>query len=250
MKLLENIKFHVNNLYKYFISAYCYNCTAYIDNTECLCANCFSKIIFLTDPHCKICGEMFPYKVEEEMMCASCIKEAPFYDQARYLFAYTPESKNIIFKIKYHNQVHLAKFCARLLSAKFISFIERADFIIPVPMHFFKLILRGFNQSMVLVKYLAKFSQKDYIKYLLVKSKYTKSQSLLTRKARLTNLKNTIKIKEKYKEMIKDKTILLIDDVITTGSTINECARILKKAGAKEVLVLAIAKTNINIFKK
>lgn len=121
----------------------------------------------------------------------------------------------------------------------------KIDYIVSVPMHLSKLRKRGYNQSFLLANDLAKITGIDFIKDLLIKVKNTKRQVGLNISKRKTNLKDSFSVKDKYKDIIRGKNILIIDDVFTTGSTINECARILKIYGkVDKVMSLTVAKTH------
>jgi ComF family protein len=115
------------------------------------------------------------------------------------------------------------------------------DLIIPVPLHWKKEFLRGFNQSALIGNYISKKLGKKMYQNILIKSKNTKSQTELNEKERKENVKNSFKIKRN--DLIKDKSILLIDDVYTTGATTEECKKILINGGAKKVIIITLAKS-------
>lgn len=119
---------------------------------------------------------------------------------------------------------------------------QQSDVIVPVPMHKYKLLKRGYNQAALLAM---KLSSKLKIKYLpqaLIKTNNTIPQAELKKDDRIKNVKNSFKVNPKFKESLKGKNILLVDDVITTGATIDECCKTLRKAGPKNIFVLSIAK--------
>lgn len=115
------------------------------------------------------------------------------------------------------------------------------DIIIPIPLHWKKEFIRGFNQSALIGNYLSKRLNKDLILSVLIKSKNTVSQTKLSEKERKENIKGSYKIRNSH--IIKDKTVLLIDDVYTTGATTEEAKKILLQSGAKKVIILTLAKT-------
>jgi ComF family protein len=142
----------------------------------------------------------------------------------------------------------LAKKFAKILFNKSYNEMESVDFIAAAPLHYKKLRSRKFNQAILLVKELLKHcktTQPIFLPDILVRKKHTIAQIGLRKQAREQNLQNAFEVKKKYQNLIKDKKILLIDDVITTGATLNNCAKAFKKYGAKEVIVLTIAKTVI-----
>lgn len=120
--------------------------------------------------------------------------------------------------------------------------IQQSDVIIPVPMHKYKLLKRGYNQSALLAMKLTSKLQIKYLPQALIKSNNTIPQAELKKDDRIKNVKNSFKVNPKFKESLKGKNILLVDDVITTGATIDECCKTLRKSGPKKIFVLSLAK--------
>ncbi|MDR2778636.1 MAG: ComF family protein, partial [Rickettsiales bacterium] len=140
----------------------------------------------------------------------------------------------------------LAKFFVKLLLKKAEYIRDRVDFIIPVPIHRKRLRWRGYNQTLLLADELSRLIAIRTIPDLLVKNKNTVAQTTLKSKKRRVNLKSAFNINEEYVNLIRDKNIMITDDVFTTGSTVNECAKVLKNNGVRKVFVLTIAKTTMN----
>jgi len=133
--------------------------------------------------------------------------------------------------------------CAKLLARLILHTIDDLviDCVLPVPLHLYRLIQRGYNQSEMLAKYVGKYANLPLYKNVLVRNRFTKSQSNFNARGRVGNIKGAFSVKDV--ECIKGKNILLIDDVYTTGATVEECAKILKRAGAKKVYVATGART-------
>jgi ComF family protein len=169
---------------------------------------------------------------------------------ARAPLVYDQTILNVVHCYKYKGKIQLAGPLGGLLLATFNCFWDKdsIDVIVPVPLHFKRLRKRGFNQVFLLIRNWKKFAAASHIdlsgvrieRNAIVRAASTSPQTGLGRKARMTNIKNAFKIQ--YKEKIKDKTILLVDDVYTTGATVNECARLLLKGGANHVDVLTLAR--------
>jgi ComF family protein len=134
----------------------------------------------------------------------------------------------------------------KLLLKKAEYIRDRVDFIIPVPIHRKRLRWRGYNQTLLLADELSRLIAIRTIPDLLVKNKNTVAQTTLKSKKRRVNLKSAFNINEEYVNLIRDKNIMITDDVFTTGSTVNECAKVLKNNGVRKVFVLTIAKTTMN----
>jgi ComF family protein len=169
---------------------------------------------------------------------------------ARALLVYDQSILNLIHCYKYKGKIQLAKPLGGLLLAAFHRFWEsqQVEVIVPVPLHIGRLRNRGFNQVFLLMRNWSKFAGEDPLnlsavqieRNVLLRSANTAPQTSLGREKRLTNIKNAFEIH--LNEKIKDKAVLLVDDVYTTGATVNECARILLEGGAKYVDVLTLAR--------
>ena len=181
----------------------------------------------------------FEISLSEDMSCGRCIARPPSFDFARSLLKFDKNSKQLIHAFKYHDKIELAKFFSQLLYKTYCNQIGNIDYIIPVPMHRIKRLLRMYNQADLLCKEIAMRAGKLRVPDLLIKTKWTKSQVYLSKRARKENLRNTIKLNPKYD--VRDKVILIIDDVVTTGSTLDYCSKLLKNAGAKSVIALTVA---------
>jgi ComF family protein len=174
------------------------------------------------------------------MTCGLCIKEKPSYDIARHLLIFNESSKKSIHSLKFCDKTIFAGIYAKLLFNKFKYEIENYDLIVPVPMYFLKRLFRMYNQAQLISLYLSKVSGKKMV-HLLKKIKWTKAQASLKASDRAKNLRSSIIVSDRSK--INGKSIILIDDVYTTGATVRLCARKLREAGAKKIMVLTIAKT-------
>ena len=219
--------------------AKCIICDSYATE-ENICANCWGNLTFITKPYCYKCSNPFNFENDEKAICGYCIINEPKYDQALSILKYDDFSKKLIHKFKYNDQLHILDYLARLTLNIGQEIIKKADIIIPVAMHKQKLLKRGFNQSALLASIIAKKAKLEYIPNLLIKKENKTPQAGLERKERLKNIQNSFQINKDYN--IKDKKILLIDDVITTGATVNECCRMLRKDNPAKIYVLSLAK--------
>ena len=166
-----------------------------------------------------------------------------YFQEHYYLFSYTSLIREKIIQYKFQGQSYLFRMFSEFFvkNEKLCGFLEKYDIIIPVPISKNKMLKRGYNQSMLIAKEIAKRTQKVQLEnQVLIKDIENQSQSSLNRKQRLENVKNVYKIQNEQK--IKEKNILLFDDIYTTGATVNECAKTLKQAGTNKIGILTIAK--------
>lgn len=195
--------------------------------TDLICRVCKKKLEKITIPHRK------------------CFLEITgiYYDEHMHIFKYEGIIKEKIRQYKFGNQAYLCEFFAGIINSnqKVMKYINSYDYIIPIPLHKYRNRERGYNQSFLILKTLAKQNMNIIIKNnILQKQRNIKPQSTLNKLERKNNIKNAYTITNKLE--IKNKKILLFDDVFTTGSTTNECSRILKENGAIKIGVLTIAK--------
>ncbi|MFO1130087.1 MAG: ComF family protein [Rickettsiales bacterium] len=212
----------------------CITCKNIIESENILCEICWNDLELIHNPACKKCGKPLRINTFEEIICLRCIKDKPIYDMQKILFKYNSIARKLIHNFKYYDTLHYGKYFAKLMFFSYVNNLQ-FDIIVPAPMHKLRRIKRLYNQVDVLAKYLSRYCKKPVISNVLLKNKNTKQQSLLTKKQRKTNLNNSFYIKNKI--LIKDKIILLLDDVVTTGATIKLCTETLLKHGAKSIIV-------------
>ena len=235
-----------------FFPNHCLFCDKVIDKEALFCSICWPKLQFITDPKCKICA--YPFEVElkgkaANLPCAQCLKKKPSFDKVITIFRYNKIFRKIIADLKYRDATFIAKKFSKLLKEKIAPELDDIDFVTVVPLHINKLKKRKFNQVILLAKNsLTKNHKIKIYNDILFRAKDTPSQVDLTSKQRKENIKRAFILNKKYKDFIKDKKILLVDDVMTTGATIESCAKVLKKTGAKKVVILTLAKTVLNRF--
>jgi len=220
----------------------CIICDSYKSQRD-VCSDCWGNISFITKPCCFICGISFSYENDEKAICGHCVAKKPAYNKSISILKYDEYSKKIIHKFKYQDNLHLLDYLVSLMNNLGVSIISQADYIVPVPMHKYKLLKRGYNQAALLAMRIAKKNNIKYLPELLIKKKNTLAQADLKKDQRVNNIKNTIVINKKYVNLISEKKILIIDDVITTGATIDECSNIIRKYNPSSILVLSLAKS-------
>lgn len=226
--------------------SHCLVCARIISQNSLFCNDDWQELKFITDPKCKICSYPFEYNVatHQDLYCVSCLTKRPFYDRLVTIFSYNEQIKKAVACLKYNDATYLSKKFAELIFKKIKNEINNFDLIIAVPLHKKRLKKRKFNQSILLVQAIVKYNKSlKFYPDLMIRTKYNHAQVGLSKKQREKNLVNAFQVRDKYLSLIKNKKILLIDDVVTTGTTVNNCAKVLRKNGANEIVVLTIAKT-------
>ncbi len=221
----------------------CYVCKKILEGEDGLCFECLSKINFITKPRCEICSFPFEFNLSNtnnHLICPKCLNKPPKFDKSISVVHYDEISKKIILPFKHGDKTNFAKFIAKLMYMSGKDLINEADVIIPVPIHFLRMLKRKYNQTSFISKIIGKKSKKQVLYSTLIRKVATKSQGHLSAKARKLNVLGAFKVKNPNK--IKGKKIILIDDVFTSGATVNECAKILKRNGARKVFVLTFAR--------
>lgn len=221
----------------------CPSCHAYVTADGNFCAECFSKLRLIDAPYCACCGIPFVIAVEAETRCPECLDTPPEFTMARAAMVYDAISAPLVSALKFQDQwAGLARYVQLMLRAG-NPMLEGVDVLVPVPLHWRRLLRRRFNQSALLAYGIAREKNIPCAPAMLRRVQYTKPQMRLTRADRLKNVRRAFAVPHAAHPMLHNKVVLLVDDVVTTGATANACAIALKKAGAAEVRVLALART-------
>jgi ComF family protein len=204
------------------------------------CSGCADDLAFIRSPYCLCCG--IPFVSGVDHLCGICLTGHHTFDLARALLYYQPPVSDLILSLKFSgNLAGVASLQALITQAKLLDTFVEPEIILPVPLHAHRLRERGFNQALVVARgCLPKWKEKIETGVLL-RRRQTTPQSLLSGKERRSNLKNVFSLADPNR--IAGMKVLLVDDVYTTGSTINECSRVLRKAGAKRIEVFTLARS-------
>ncbi len=239
-------KFIHSKFFKFFINIFfpriclhCKNDIHYLDE-NILCSPCHEQLKTITMPLCAKCGQ----PIDSGEHCYSCrkLKTKPKCSFIRSAFTFNEPMRSIIHEYKYKNKPYLSKTLGLWMRELLKTNQEFKDFhfLLAVPLAKKKLAQRGFNQSELLADIMAKNKDFKVIKNAIIRSKNTQSQTTLNKKDRKTNISNAFSVLKP--KLIKGKNIILIDDVATTGSTLQELAKTLKEAGVKKVAAFTLAR--------
>ena len=205
------------------------------------CRTCRQDIRFIQSPFCSICGKPFGSSGGENHICGYCLRHHWHFQQARAVVWYRQPVTEAVKIFKYRGKMHvLATFTALTNHYLAHEAIAVPDVLIPVPLHVKRLRRRGFNQSLILCRRLFPAWQGKIEPHVLERHRWTNPQTGLSGSERRRNVRRAFRVRRP--EKIKNKIILLVDDVFTTGTTVNECARVLRKNKAATVNVFTFAR--------
>ncbi len=225
--------------------ARCAACGEFVGSHGALCTACWQDMHFISEPFCHACGLPFEFNIGEKALCGRCMEHKPAYAQARALFRYDEASKGQILAFKYLDKTQLAPVFGEWIARIAGHYEDRVQAIVPVPLHYLRLISRRYNQATLLAHALAEYLRLPVLPDTLRRIRATPPQSGLTRKQREDNMRGAFRVAENKRAFIKGKSVMLVDDVMTTGATLNACARALHDAGARDVYVFTLARTVI-----
>lgn len=202
----------------------------------------WSRIRFLTGALCHRCGHPFEIEVDPGQVCGACLASPPAYDRARSAIEYGDATRDFVLALKHQGRRDgLATFGGWMATAG-AELLSEADLIVPVPLHYVRLVRRGFNQSVWLAAATGRQSGVRVCPDALSRTRSTPSQAGLSADGRRRNVQGAFKVRWYRTGGVKGRRVLLVDDVLTTGATVEACARALKRSGAAAVDVLTLAR--------
>lgn len=221
----------------------CHVCHSFTPATEELhiCPDCRDQLPFITGPHCSLCGIPF-IGVGSDHPCGACLAERPVYDSAAAPLRYEGAVSELIHGYKYGYRTVLRRPLALLMLERLEGFITEVapEVMIPVPLHQTRMRQRGFNQALLLAEPLSRRWGIPLLRGGMVRIRPTEPQVNLAATERKINVRGAFAVADV--DAVNGRRVLLVDDVLTTGSTANECARILKEVGASQVRVVTVAR--------
>jgi len=222
----------------------CFHCETLLEGAFPMCAKCYADSMRIIDGYCKICGEDFDGEFSENPICPNCHSLEFSFAYAKSALKNTAKNRQLIISYKYGKQVHLvralASFCNETLQEDRFTALP-APILVPVPLHWRRKFNRGFNQAELLCKELNKLTGIPW-RGLIRRHRYTTTQTRLSRGERLHNLEGAFSVRRNLGNLKDFSSVIIVDDVFTTGSTSEECAKILKKEFPKveNIVVLTV----------
>ena len=219
----------------------CLVCRTRIDAHHLLCPACWREVHFIRPPLCDVLGIPLPFDVGERTVSAAAVAHPPTYDRARAVAHFSGAMRTLVHQLKYADRHDGRTLFGRWLAEAGRDLLPGIDVIVPVPLSRLRLFLRHFNQAAILGSELARQIGIPMHPMLLKRVRWTKSQVGMTRDQRRRNIQGAFAVPKARRAEVAGRNVLLVDDVVTTGATVEACARALKRAGAARVDVLALA---------
>jgi ComF family protein len=221
----------------------CLKCRVPVGEPQSVCAPCWSALRFLSAPQCMQCGLPFPHDLGAGVKCAACIAKPPPFAVSRAALAYDDASRDLILGFKHADRLETVPLFARWMAVAARDALADADALVPVPLHWRRLVARRYNQAALLANALGRLTHLPVDTAALQRVKPTPSQGEMpSARARAKNVVRAFAFAEKHRGKILGKRLALVDDVLTTGATVGACTKALLKAGAASVSVVTLAR--------
>lgn len=219
----------ISQLLNFILPNQCLSCYQLIANDDLWCSKCSVLALpHVLEYHCDICGISL-LSSETKNTCIACFNKRPYYDSLYACYFYNHISKHPILSLKHGDHIYIASKIAHYMHRMLARYIEKADVILPIPLHNNKLKKRKFNQSQMIAQHLVKYFP-NIVLYddILTRSRDTVSQGHLSASNRKNNVKDAFIITNDG-ENLNNRHIILLDDVVTSGATVNQCSQVLRK---------------------
>ncbi|NOZ32254.1 MAG: ComF family protein [Alphaproteobacteria bacterium] len=220
----------------------CAVCAQPVQKAHTLCAPCWRKLEFISAPLCPRLGIPFAFDLGPGTLSAEAIARPPPFDRARSAVRYGPVARRLIGRLKYGDRTELVRLCASLMGGAGDELFAPAPLLVAVPLHWRRRLARRFNQSNLLALEIGRTTGLDIGHDVIVRHRHTKQQVGLNARQRAANVAGAFSVAPGLISRVAGRPVLLVEDVITTGATINEAARVLKKAGVDRIDVLSFAR--------
>ncbi|MEL6919451.1 MAG: ComF family protein [Pseudomonadota bacterium] len=220
----------------------CLACNRHVAGHGALCATCWQKLTLIAEPVCDVTGAPFSHDFGDGAVSADAIANPPDFHRARAATVHTGTGRQLVTRLKYHDQLLLAPLMACWMTRAGAPMLADADVIIPIPLHWRRFVARRYNQSAELAKHVSKQTGIPLDTATLRRHRATRPQVGLTSNAREDNVRGSFAIVDGHEIAVQGRNIILVDDVYTTGATANAAARALRKAKAQRVDLLTFSR--------
>ena len=222
----------------------CLGCGALTERHGGVCATCWKGLSFIEKPYCPVLGTPFSHDLGDAIISPEAIAEPPQFDRARAAVLYDGLARSLVQGLKYRDRTDLARTMGAWMLRASDGQVERCDAIVAVPLHRWRLMRRRFNQSAELARALASASGRQFLPAALIRHRPTLRQVGLGARQRQENVRGAFSMSEAGRAALFGRRVVLVDDVYTTGATVNSVARVLRAAGVADVTVLTFARVH------
>ncbi|MGI9353100.1 MAG: ComF family protein [Rhizobiaceae bacterium] len=247
-RLAQKIRSITSLLANVVIPNTCLSCDAFVAEPGGCCASCWSELRFVQSPICPVMGTPFLVDMGDNFLSAEAIANPPPFDRLRTVLLYDERARRLVSTIKYSDRGDLLPWLARWMAVAGSELLEDADIVLPIPLHKSRLRKRRFNQSAELARHIGDSFGIEYAPELLLRHRATRQQVGLSQAQRDRNVSGAFIVPDSMKIHIKNRHILLVDDVYTTGATAKAAARALKRGGAGNIDVMVFAKVETGVL--
>lgn len=220
----------------------CLVCRAAVDAGGALCPACWVAMPFIERPYCERLGAPFAQDLGPGLISPAAHADPPVFARARAVALYDGPARKLVQRLKYNDRLDLAPAMARWMARAGAELTAEAEIVLPVPLHRWRLFTRRFNQAALLASHVAGLCRRPYEPLALARVKRTRPQVGLSREARAANMQGAFAVAPEAAARLAGRRLLLVDDVLTSGATLNAASRALLRAGAARVDVLTFAR--------
>lgn len=220
----------------------CLACGEIVSADGALCPACWATVAFIAPPCCRRCGVPFAFDPGAGVECGECVRQPPPFQRARAALRYDDASRGLILGFKHADRTHAAPAFAAWMARAAGPLLTDAEVVVPVPLHWTRLIRRRYNQAALLALAIGRIGGRTVVPDALVRRRRTPSQGQMRRLGRFRNVTGAFVIHPRRAGHVAGKRVLLVDDVLTTGATVEACIRALRAAGATAVDVVTLAR--------
>lgn len=223
----------------------CLGCNEIVGTAGSLCPTCWQGFTFIAAPHCARCGYPFAEDLGSDALCGACLAYPPRYHQARAALVYDAESRRLVLPFKHGDRTDIARACGGWMARAGAELLASADLVAPVPLHWRRLLIRRYNQANLLARVVVRSAGAPAARLvpdLLRRRRWTGSQTGLRAKERRSNVRHAFDVHPKWQDAAQGAKVVLVDDVLTTGATVEACTRALERVGVSRVDVLTLAR--------
>jgi ComF family protein len=248
-KVTSSVRLSATKTLDMLLPPRCLACGQSVVGTGALCAACWSDINFIDGPVCLTCGLPFDYDEGVDMQCGICLRQPPAYETGRSVMHYGDACRDLILGFKHGDRTDAAPMFGSWLQRVGQPLFQANMLVVPVPLHRWRLFARRYNQSALLAQALVSTNRQSTVPAplhfcpdLLVRRRRTRTQGGLSARARRLNVRGAFALQPRHQDRLQGAAVLLIDDVMTTGATLEACSKTLLRGGAQSVRVLTLAR--------